>query len=205
MFSIAVKIEGIENRRRNAGLMHVIIGFFLILKGITYYSYYHFQFIVLYPILIVASFSLFYGFFRKRIDTSSSYHTSLRLLQVVTFFVLGIVMTRTGKTMEYTGMFIFSVLCILLYISERLIFRDTILYFEEGGVRIPGYSREHLIQWRDLNNVIVREDFVTLFHVKQKYLQFQVLQNLSMLEVAKMNAFCKEQIERVAEATPTNN
>ena len=43
----------------------------------------------------------------------------------------------------------------------------------------------------------MREDFITLFHIRQKYLQFQVLQDLSTLEIAKMNAFCKEQLEGV--------
>jgi hypothetical protein len=41
---------------------------------------------------------------------------------------------------------------------------------------------------------VVREDFITLFHVERKYLQYQVLQDLSTLEVAKMNAFCKEKL-----------
>jgi hypothetical protein len=44
--------------------------------------------------------------------------------------------------------------------------------------------------------VIIREDFLTLFHVKKKYLQYQVMQDLSTLEVAKINAFCREQIEK---------
>jgi hypothetical protein len=43
--------------------------------------------------------------------------------------------------------------------------------------------------------VIVREDFLTIFSTNKKYLQFQVLQDLSTLEVAKMNAFCREKVE----------
>jgi len=44
----------------------------------------------------------------------------------------------------------------------------------------------------------VREDFITIFHIREKYLQYQVMQDLSTLEVAKMNAFCRDKIEQSA-------
>ena len=69
---------------------------------------------------------------------------------------------------------------------------------EEAGIRIPGYYRDHLVPWQDLEQVTVREDFITLFHIRQKYLQYQVMQDLSLLEIAKLNAFCREQIEGVS-------
>jgi hypothetical protein len=61
---------------------------------------------------------------------------------------------------------------------------------------IPGNYKDHLVSWEELTEVIIREDFLTLFHVKKKYLQYQVMQDLSTLEVAKINAFCREQIEK---------
>src|SRR2546423_1764388 len=205
MYSIAVKIEGIESRRRSAGLLHIVIGFFLITKGADYYRYirYH-NFLPIIPVLVIASFSLFYGFFRKRIDPFYYYNYWLRLAQLVIFTVLGVIMTRVGNSIDYFGLFVFAFLCILLLFSERRIFQDTTIYLDETGVIIPGYYRDHLIAWRDLTEVVIREDFITLFHIKQKYLQFQVMQTLSPLELAKMNAFCREQMERVAEATETN-
>ena len=51
------------------------------------------------------------------------------------------------------------------------------------------------MEWQVLEEVTVRHDFITLFHQGKKYLQYQVMQDLSELEVVKMNAFCKEQIE----------
>jgi hypothetical protein len=84
---------------------------------------------------------------------------------------------------------------IVLMFSEKRIFQQTTVYFDEPGVKIPGYYRDHLIKWEELSEVVVREDFLTIFHVNQKYLQFQVMQDLSTLEVAKMNAFCREKVE----------
>jgi hypothetical protein len=44
---------------------------------------------------------------------------------------------------------------------------------------------------------VVREDFITVFNNNKKYLQYQVMQDLSTLEVAKMNAYCKEKVEGI--------
>lgn len=198
MYSITVKIEGIESRRRSAGLLHSVIGFFMIINAANYYrSTQYKNFWPVATFLLVASFSLFYGFFRRKIDLSAQFNYWLRLIQLISFTALGFLVLRTGKTVDYLGVFAFAFLCIVLLFSERKIFQETVVYIEEAGIKVPGYYKDHLVKWEDLREVVIREDFVTLFHIRQKYLQFQVMQDLSTLEVAKMNAFCKEKIERV--------
>jgi hypothetical protein len=196
MYTIAVKIEGIESRRRSAGLLHIVIGFFMILKAAAYYRLINYaNFFTMLPILAVGSFSLFYGFFRRKLDWSARYNYWLRLIQAVSFAALGIWLTSFGKSIDYIGVFLFALFTLMLLFSEKRIFEDTLITLDEKGVTIPGYYRNHIVAWEDVSQVVVREDFVTIFHIKQKYLQYQVRQDLSTLEVAKMNAFCKEQIE----------
>jgi hypothetical protein len=202
MYSVGVKIEGIENRRRSAGLLHIVIGLFLIIKGAAYYQSINYKnFLPVVPVLLVGSFSLFYGFFRRRIDFTYRYNYWLRLLQLICFTFLGIMIVGIGRPMDYIGSFVFSFLCILLLFTERRIFQETTIYLNEKGITIPGYYKDHLVLWQDLSEVVVREDFITFFHVKKKYLQYQVMQDLSTLEVAKMNAFSKEQIEKQSQTT----
>jgi hypothetical protein len=197
MYSITVKIDGIESKRRSAGLLHIVTGFFLIAKGSDYYRLLNFQgFITLLPIFAVAGISLFYGFFRRKVDVFAKYNSLVRVLQIITFLVLGIAMMNRGTTWDYVGLFLFAFLCFLLLLSEKRIFKETTLFFDEKGVMIPGNYKDHLVSWEELTEVIIREDFLTLFHVKKKYLQYQVMQDLSTLEVAKINAFCREQIEK---------
>lgn len=197
MYSIAVKIEGIESRRRSAGILHVVIGFFMIFNSANYYRFTDYKNIwgVAF-ILLVASISLFYGFFRKKMDLSARYNYWLRLIQAVSFTVLGFLMTGTGRTSDYIGVFVFALLCVVLMFSEKRIFQETTIYFKEEGIKIPGYYKDYLVKWQEVSEVIVREDFLTIFNTRKKYLQYQVMQDLSTLEVAKMNAFCREKIER---------
>jgi hypothetical protein len=104
-------------------------------------------------------------------------------------------MIGAGRPNDYVGVFVFVLLCIVLMFSERRIFQETTIFFTEEGIKIPGYYKDHLVKWEELSEVIVREDFLTIFNTNKKYLQYQVMQDLSTLEVAKMNAFCKEKVE----------
>ena len=206
MYSVLVKIEGIESKRRSAGLLHIVMGFFLLLKGADYYKLLEYKnFIPVIPVLLIASISLFYGFFRRKLDRSAQYNFWLRMIQVITFTYLGFLMLGVGRTIDYIGVFVFAFLSIILMFSERKIFQESTIFLDETGIKIPGYYRDNIVKWQDLANVVVREDFITLFHIRQKYIQYQVQQDLSTLELAKMNAFCKEQIEQNAEIEKTNN
>ncbi|MGZ5190615.1 MAG: hypothetical protein ACXWCZ_06310 [Flavisolibacter sp.] len=206
MYSITVRIEGIENRRRNAGLLHVVIGFFMIINIATYYRYTaYYSFLPLIPLLLIASISLFYGLFRRKLDWSARYNFRLRLIQALSFVILGIAMTTVGRSLDYIGLFIFALLSIMLLLSEKRVFQETLIRINENGIVIPGIYKDHLVDWKELSNVVVREDFITIFHEKQKYLQYQVKEDLSTLEVAKMNAFCKERIEGVERVEENSN
>jgi hypothetical protein len=199
MYSVTVKIDGIESKRRSAGLLHIVVGFFLIAKAADYYRFLDYEnFIATLPVFAVAGISLFYGFFRRRVDILAKYNPAIRAAQIITLIILGFVMIKLGRPIDYIGLFIFAFLCFLLLVSERKVFEPTTIYFDEAGVTIPGSYKNYLVKWEDLTEVVVREDFLTLFHVKKKYLQYQVIQDLSILEVAKLNAFCREQIEKKA-------
>lgn len=208
MYTIAVKIEGMDKRRRSTSLVHAIIGFFLLIKSFDLYNYLEGRSIVpLLPFLLIGMVSLFYAFFRNRVDITARHNAGLRLLQTVTFFSFGFLMMRIGRSMDYIGLFIWGALTLILFFSEKRVFKETMLQLTEKGIVIPGTYREYLVDWQTLENVVVRNDFVTLFHRGKKYLQYQVLQDLSELELVKMNAFCREMIERsgTAENAQTQN
>jgi hypothetical protein len=200
MFTVAVKIEGMDRRRRSTSLVHAIVGFFLLIKSFDLYQSIDSQSIVpTIPFLLVGAASLFYAFFRSRFDITAKHNAGLRLLQTVTFISFGFLMLRLGRSFEYISLFIWGALTLILFFSEKRVFKDSLIQLSEKGVLIPGTYREYLVEWSTLENVVVRNDFITLFHRGKKYLQYQVLQDLSELELVKLNAFCKEQIGKSAE------
>lgn len=196
MYTVAVKIDGMEKRRRTTGLIHIIIGFFLLLKSYDLYKLSEEKFTVgLALFLFVAFASLGYGFFRKRVDITAKHNAGLRLVQTAAFISFGILMYRLGKTIDYVSLFCWAFLTVLLFFSEKKVFQPTLITIKKEGILVPGTYREHLVDWTVLEDVTVRHDFITLFHKGKKYLQYQVMQDLSELEVVKMNAFCRENLE----------
>jgi hypothetical protein len=196
MYTIGVKIEGVEKSRRSMALVHIIVGFFLLIKCFELYNYLNEQsFTPILPFAFVATVSLVYGFFRNRFDPLAKQNSALRFLQTVTFLIFGVLMYRVGKNIDYIGLFLWAFLTLILFLTEKKAFQETNILLTEEGIKIPGSYRDHLVQWTLLESVTVRHDFITLFHKGKKYLQYQVMQDLSELEVVKMNAFCKEKIE----------
>lgn len=196
MYTVAVKIEGAEKRRRSTVLVHIIVGFFLLIKCFDLYKYLNEHSLTpVLPFAFVGAISLVYGFFRKKFDVPARHNAALRFLQTVTFLTFGVLMYHIGKTIDYLGLFLWAFLTLILFFSERKIFGETNILITDEGIKIPGSYRNHLVEWSVLESVTVRHDFITLFHHGKKYLQYQVMQDLSELEVVKMNAFCKERIE----------
>jgi hypothetical protein len=197
-------MEGMVSRRRSAGLLHIVLGLFLIVKAADFYKITGYRdFLPVAPVLLVGSFSLFYGLFRKKVDFSYEYNYWLRLLQVITFTLLGVMLVRQALPVDYFGAFVFAFLSLVLLVSEKRIAQDTVILMDDEGLLIPGYYRDHRLSWEEVQEVVVREDFITIFDARQKYFQFQVQQDLSTLEVAKMNAFCREKIEDRSERNET--
>lgn len=199
MLSIAVKIEGVERRKKSVSLLHIVAGCFLIAKGADYYRYLGYEdFLPVAPFFVVALMSVIYGLFRRRLDPGAQMNYWLRLLQVVTFTILAALMVVAERQIDYISLFLWSFVTLMLLLSEKRLFSETELLLKEEGVLIPGIYRSHVVPWSELTNVIIRQDFVTLFHRDEKYLQYQVMQTLTDLELVKMNGFCKEKIERQA-------
>src|SRR5688572_14012572 len=102
MYTVAVKIEGMERRRRTTGLIHIIIGFFLLLKSFDLYKLSdETTNLAIVLFLALAVVSLVYGFFRRRLDITAKHNAGLRLLQTVAFLSFGVLMYRLGKTIDY--------------------------------------------------------------------------------------------------------
>lgn len=199
MHSIAIKIEGVDRRKKSVSLLHIVAGCFLIAKGADYYRYLGYDnFLPVVPFFIVAIVSVIYGLFRRRIDPEVRLNYWLRLMQVVTFTILGLMMVAAGRQIDYISLFLWSFVTLMLFFSEKKLFGDTGILLKDEGVLIPSTYRSHTVPWSELTGVIIRQDFITLFHRDEKYLQFQVMQSFNEPELAEMNQFCKEKIEKEA-------
>ena len=89
MHRIAIKIDGIERRKKSTGVFHVIAGLFLIANIAEYYKQTNYQsFLTVLPMYVIATTSLLYGLFRNRIDPHAQFNHWMRMLQFWYFLSL---------------------------------------------------------------------------------------------------------------------
>lgn len=204
MYPLAVKIESIEKRKRNTGLLHVFAGCFLVMGTATYFKTSHFQnLIAVFPSFIIALASIVYGLFRKKLDALAKYNPYLRILQFVGFAKLGISMIGLGSSWNYVSMLCWAVVSLLLLFTERRVFHDTDLVVKKEGIFIPGFFNRQL-PWSAIKDVVIRNDYITIFKTNEKYLQFELMSDIDALELQKLNAFCKEQVNEFAKPLESN-
>lgn len=195
MLKIPVKIEGMERRKRSTGLLHVVAGFFLIANAGTYNQLHNYeQWPVVLPVYAIALLSLVYGFWRKRIDPLARYNHWIRMAQFGVFAVLGVLMINGSQSLTAATLFLWAGIALLLLFTERKVFHDTALLLEEDGIHVPGYFRDHVLPWAIIEELVLRQDYVTILRKDKKYVQLELLSPVSTAETEQINRYSKEQI-----------
>jgi hypothetical protein len=197
MHRIAIKIDGIEKRKRSTGLLHIVAGLFLLANTAEYYQRLQYQnFLTVLPFFLVAIASLIYGLFRGKMDPKARFNHWIRMVQFLMFSMLGILMLQSRMDFRNSMLLLWAVICILLLFTERKIFHDAYLLFGKNTVTIPGYFSNKVIPWSAFENIIVRPDYVTLYYPGNRYMQYEMLTAVNENELRNINFFCQQQIEQ---------
>ena len=197
MHRIAIKIDGIERRKRSTGLFHIVAGLFLIANSAEYYKESGYQnFFTVLPIFMVAAASLIYGLFRNKLDPKANFNHWVRVSQFLMFSILCVLMLQSKMGFRNFSLLLWAAICIMLLFTERKIFHDAFLLFEKNNVTIPGYFSNKVMPWSVIENIIVRHDFITIYYPNNRYMQYEMLSEVNDSEIKKINLFCQQQIEQ---------
>ncbi|RYD94675.1 MAG: hypothetical protein EOP50_09145, partial [Sphingobacteriales bacterium] len=165
-YAIPVKIESLEKRRRMVGVLHIIAGFYLLATTASWMIQRNFQGLPgALPFGIVALTAITYGIRRKKKDPSGRYNSALRGLEAVALGLLAL--TQSG--LAAYGLFAWTVMTVMLLFSEKLLFQPSEIELTEEGVGLPGSPKPPVLPWNELENIIVRADYLTLFRNDHKY------------------------------------
>jgi hypothetical protein len=200
MLNIPVKIEGIERRKRSTGLLHIVAGFFLVANAGTYSELMHYEhLLVVAPIYLIALISLLYGFLRKRIDPNARYNHWIRIAQFLVFAVLGVLMINWGRTITVLSLFLWAAVTILLLFTERKVFNDAALSIKEDGIHIPGNFKHHVLPWNLIEELVLRQDYVTILRKDKKYVQLELLSAIEPQVIEQINRYSQAQIAQFSQ------
>jgi hypothetical protein len=192
-YSIPVKIESLEKRRRMTGTLHIVAGFYLLAATAAWMVQRKFEGIPgALPFGIIAVTAISYGLRRRKFDTAARYNSALRGLETVGF---GLLATGQSGIASY-GLFAWAGLSVLLLFSEKVLFQPSVLELGEEGIGLPGSPKPPLLPWEELQNIIVRPDYVTLFRNDNKYVQLEVTGTIDPETLAAADSFGKSQIRK---------
>ena len=192
-FHIPVRIESLEKRRRMTGVLHVVAGFYLLAATASWLLQRNMQGVPgALPFGIVALTAIVYGFRRRRKDPAARYNSALRGLEAVAMGLLAL----TQEGIAAYGLFAWTALSVMLLFSEKVLFQPSVIELTEAGVGLPGSPKPPVLPWNELENIIVRADFLTLFRHDKKYVQLEVTEALDPQLLAAADAFGKTQIRK---------
>lgn len=196
MYNVPVRLDGIERRKRSTGLLHVVAGFFLIAStGIYFGQNPEVQLVWVVPVYLVAGVSLLYGFMRKKIDPGARFNHWVRVLQFLTFALLAMTLLKDASPARVASLAIWAIVVVFLMFTERKIFHDTDLLVKTDGVTVPGYLRNHLLPWSEIESFILRNDYLTITRKNQKYVQLELMEDIAPEDIRQINAFCDRQLQ----------
>jgi len=197
-YSIPVRIESLEKRRRMVGTLHVIAGFYLLATSAAWVLQQNGAGIAGgLPFTAVALGALFYGFRRRKIDPQARYNGALRGLEAIGMALLAL--TQTG--MAAFALFAWAALLVMMYFTEKNLFAQSALQLTGEGILVPGSPQPQLLPWQELENAVFRSDYVTLFRTDKRYVQLEVTETLTAEFIRDAQSFALQQIRK--QAIPT--
>ena len=195
MYNLPVKIEGLEKRKRSSGILHMLAGMFIVVTGSKLLRAQGNEFIWLQVIMyVVGVSSMVYGAVRKKIDKQAKYNQWFRLAQMATFLMKGFVLINYEDTITVISLFVWAGVTLLLWFSEKKVFKATELGLSKEGISVPGYYTEHQIPWTLVNDLVVRPDFVTITRENMSYVQLELLADIDRVQINRINEFAREQL-----------
>ena len=175
-------------------IMHMLIGILFLLNGIGIYKGGSPNWSMTTFFFLLGLASIAFPFVMKRFSNIQSANSLTRMVQSFTCFtgclyflshmepMIGVLLLATGIASAYIGW------------AEYKIFQPSFARIDITGITLPTTFSERLIGWNQLNNVILRDDLLTLDFKNNKILQLEVLDETGLVTAEEMNAFFKSRL-----------
>ncbi|WP_325538330.1 hypothetical protein [Chitinophaga sp.] len=186
---------GAAKRLRLLPVMHGLIGILFLFNAIGAYRG------SAQPNWVLAGFFIILGiaclsfpFMMKRFKKFNEANSVARLVQV--FVCLTASLYFLSHLQPITGLLLLIVGIGLAYIGwiEYKIFQPVSVKIDTTGITVPATFSPRLIGWNELNNVILRNDLLTIDFKNNRILQLEILDEPGQEKREELNAFFKSRI-----------
>lgn len=194
MYKFRILHPNAITKLRMQPVMHGMIGILFLFNVIGVYKMEDPNWLMALLFIALGTASLAFPFMMRKMRKMSETNSVLRLLQVFTLFsgslfflshmqpIIGGTLLLAGLGVAYTAY------------AEYRIMQPAYVRLEDGGITLPTVFGEKYHRWNEMNNVILRNDILTLDFRTNKVLQLEVLDEYSPAQTAEINAYFQSRL-----------
>ncbi|RXK58165.1 hypothetical protein ESA94_19335 [Lacibacter luteus] len=196
-YHIPIFFEPFEKQKKAARLLHLLAGFLMIANawGDFKNPTPHLLFIV---VQIAAALVLIsYAFTGKKWSANQNATNGLiRILAAAVLFYAASYFYSINDSLRSLLQVFGACGLLLLFFTERKIFKQCVVTIDEKGVHTPANLKDRLIEWKDIDNMVIKNDFVSINTVQNHFIQYETGSVLSELQMDEMNAYCRSKFTK---------
>lgn len=196
-YTIPIFFEPFEKQKKAARLLHLLAGFLMIANAWGAFKNptpnLFFIVVQIAAALVIISYA-FSG--KKWAANQNSSNGLMRLLAATVLFYASSYFFNINDSLRSLLQVFGALGLLLLFFTERKIFKPCTVTIDEKGVHTPANLNDRLIEWKDVDNMLIKNDFVSINTVQNHFIQYETGALLSELQMDEMNAYCREKFTK---------
>ena len=194
MYKIRILHPNTLTRLRLQPVMHGMAGLLFLFNAIGIYNSDKPNWWMVTFFMVVGLLSVLFPFLMRRARNFSGANSMMRLLQV--FVCCSGCLYFLSHMQPFIGVLQLLIGAGLAYIGwvEHNIFKPVYIHMDITGITLPTTFSSRVVAWNQLNNVILRNDLLTVDFKNNKVLQLEVLDNIPDIKEDEINGFCRSRL-----------
>lgn len=193
-YKIRILHPNAETRLRLQPVMHGLAGILFLMNGIGVYNSPSPNWSMAIFFILLGLGSLVFPFVMKRFRNIQAANSLARMVQAFVSLTGCLYFLSHMQPLISVLLFLTGIASAYIGWAEYKIFQPCFVNIDMMGVLLPGTFSDKLIGWNQLNNVILRNDLLTIDFKNNKVLQLEVLDETGAVTADEMNAFFRSRL-----------
>lgn len=195
MYKFRILHPNALTRLRLQPVMHGMTGILFLFNVIGAYKMEDPNWLIALLFTLIGLASIIFPFVMRRVRKFSEANSVLRMLQAFTMMSGCLYFLSHMQPIVGATLFLAALGVAYIGYAEYRILQPAYAEFDTSGISLPRVFGTRRIGWNEMNNVILRNDLLTLDFKNNKILQLEVLDDISTTKAAEMNKFFQTRIQ----------
>lgn len=192
-YKIPIFFEPFEKQKKAARLLHLLAGFLMIANAWGDFKQPTPALFFVVVQIAGALAAIVFAFIGKQFSARQSLiNLVFRLAEAALLFYAAKYFFDMNLSMMGMLQIVGGIGLLLLFFTERKIYSPCFVRIDDKGIYTPDNIGERLIEWKNIDHLLVKNDFVSINTMQNQFIQFETGIVLSELEMDEINAYCRE-------------